>query len=154
MCERLDSQSFARSLSLLGNLMVKQRHGQSLNDYVHYMRQTCDDYNETYHMVDGSAAIHPHNLGLLMLRGISNNGPHGQAKQCVINAFDTNYLFVTSTVMQQYIAGRCTGTRYGYQFVLFHRMDVYSWVCRYCNILRVLMLRYDQYLPVRTDMHN
>jgi hypothetical protein len=29
---------------------------------------------------------------LLILRGISCNGPFGQAKQCVINAFDTNYL--------------------------------------------------------------
>jgi hypothetical protein len=56
------------------------------------MRQTFDDYNETCHMVDGSAAIHPHNLGLLMLRGISSNGPHGHAKLCVINALDTDYL--------------------------------------------------------------
>jgi spore cortex formation protein SpoVR/YcgB (stage V sporulation) len=75
LCERLDSRSFARSLSLMDNLMVRQRHGQSLSDYVHYMRQTFDDYNETCHMVNGSAAIHPHNLGLLMLRGISNNAP-------------------------------------------------------------------------------
>jgi hypothetical protein len=92
VCERLDSRSFARSLSLLDNLMVRQRPGQSLSDYVHYMRQTFDDYNETCLMVDGSAVIHPHNLGLLMLRGISINGPHGQAKQCVINAFDTDYM--------------------------------------------------------------
>jgi hypothetical protein len=35
------------------------------------MRQTFDDYNETCLMVDGSAAIYSHNLGLLMLRGIS-----------------------------------------------------------------------------------
>jgi hypothetical protein len=61
---------------------------------------------------------------------------------------------VTSTVLQQYIAGYCTSTRYGFQSVLFHRTDVYSWVRRYCNIVRVLMLQYDQYLPVRTDMHN
>jgi hypothetical protein len=92
MCERLDSRSFARSLSLLDNLMFKKRPGQSLSDYVYYMRQTFDDYNETCQMVDGSAAIHPHSLGLLMLRGISNTGPHGQAKPCVINAFDTNHI--------------------------------------------------------------
>jgi spore cortex formation protein SpoVR/YcgB (stage V sporulation) len=77
---------------LLDNLMVRQRPGQSLSDYVHYTRQTFDDYNETCQMADGSAAIHPHNLGLLMLRGISINGPHGRAKQCVINALDTDYL--------------------------------------------------------------
>jgi hypothetical protein len=64
------------------------------------MRQTFDDYNETCQMVDGSAAIHPHNLGLLMLRGISTNGPHyGQAKQCVINAFDTDYRLSADEVM-------------------------------------------------------
>jgi hypothetical protein len=62
------------------------------------MRQALDDY-ETCQMVDGSGAIHPHNLGLLMLRGISNNGPHGQAKQCVINAFDIDYMMSADEVM-------------------------------------------------------
>jgi hypothetical protein len=38
VCERLDSRSFTRSMSLLDNLIVRQRLGQSLNDYVHYMR--------------------------------------------------------------------------------------------------------------------
>jgi hypothetical protein len=56
------------------------------------MRLTFDDYNETCQMIDGSAAIHPHNMGLLMLRGISSIGPFGQAKQRVINSFDTDYL--------------------------------------------------------------
>jgi hypothetical protein len=92
LCERLDCRSFARSMYLLDNMVVIQRPGQSLNDYIHYMRQNFDDYNETCQMVYGSAAIHPHNLGLLMLRDISSSGPHGQAKQCVINAFDTDYL--------------------------------------------------------------
>jgi hypothetical protein len=50
-------------------------------------------------MVYGSAAIHPHNLGLFMLRGISSNGPHGQAKHCVINAFDTYYMLSADEVM-------------------------------------------------------
>jgi hypothetical protein len=63
-------------------------------------------------------------------------------------------LIVTSTVLQQYIARHCTSTRYGYQIVLFHRTDVCSWVRRYCNIVMVLMLQYDQYRPVRTNMHN
>jgi hypothetical protein len=70
LCERLNCRSFARSPSLLENVMVRQRHGQSLSDYVHSMRQTFDDYNETCQMVDSSDAIHSHNLGLLMLRGI------------------------------------------------------------------------------------
>jgi hypothetical protein len=50
-------------------------------------------------MVYGSAAIHPHNLGLLMLRGISSTGPFGQAKQCVMSAFDTDYLLCADEVM-------------------------------------------------------
>jgi hypothetical protein len=99
LCERLDCRSFARSLSLLENLMGRQPLGQSLSDYVQSMRQTFDDYNETCQMVDGSAAIHPHNLGPLMMRGISSSGPHGQAKQSVINAFDTNYLLSADEVM-------------------------------------------------------
>jgi hypothetical protein len=55
--------------------------------------------NETCQPIDGSAAIHPHNLGLLMLRGIFSTGPFGQAKQCVINAFDTGYLLSAVEVM-------------------------------------------------------
>jgi hypothetical protein len=50
-------------------------------------------------MVDGSAAIHPQNLGLLMLRGISSNGPHGHATHCIINAFDTYYMLSVDEVM-------------------------------------------------------
>jgi hypothetical protein len=49
--------------------------------------------------MDGSAAIHPHNLGQLMMRGVSSNGPFGHAKQCVIDAFDTNYLMSAVEVM-------------------------------------------------------
>jgi hypothetical protein len=79
--------------------MLMHRSGQSLTDHVHFMRQTFDDYNETCQMIDGSAAIHPHNIGLLKLRGISSTGPLGQAKQYVINAFDTDYLLSVDEVM-------------------------------------------------------
>jgi hypothetical protein len=34
-----------------------------------------------------------------MLRGISSTGPFGEAKQCVINAFDTSYLLSAGEVM-------------------------------------------------------
>jgi hypothetical protein len=94
VCERLDCRSFAPSLSLLDNLMLRQRPYQSLIDYVHFHRQTFDEYNETCQVIDESAAIPQHILGLLMLRG-----PFGQAKQCVINAFDTNYLMSADEVM-------------------------------------------------------
>jgi hypothetical protein len=55
--------------------------------------------NETCQMIDGSTVIHTHNLGLLMLRGIFSTGPFGQAKQYVINAFDTDYLMYADEVM-------------------------------------------------------
>jgi hypothetical protein len=92
LCERLDSRSFARSLSLLDNRMLRHRPCKSMTEYVHRMRQTLDDYNETSEMIDGSSAIHPHNMGLLMMRGISSTSHYGHAKHCVINGFDTNYL--------------------------------------------------------------
>jgi hypothetical protein len=79
--------------------MLRLRPSQSLTNYVHFVRQTSDDYNETCQIIDGSAAIHPHNLGLLMVRGISNTGPFGKAKQCVINAVDTNYMLAVDEVM-------------------------------------------------------
>jgi hypothetical protein len=61
MCERLDCRSFAcsLSLSLLDNLMPRQRPGQSLTDYIYFMRKTSDDYIETCELIDDSAAIHP-----------------------------------------------------------------------------------------------
>jgi hypothetical protein len=71
MCERMDGRSFARYLSLLDNLMLRHSPSQSLTEYVHFMRQTCDAYNETCEIIDGLVAIHPHSLGLMMQRGIS-----------------------------------------------------------------------------------
>jgi hypothetical protein len=50
-------------------------------------------------MTYGYAAIHRHNWGLLVLRGISSTGQYGHAKQCGINALDTNYLLSTDEVM-------------------------------------------------------
>jgi hypothetical protein len=43
LCERLDNRSFARSMSLQDNLVLRQRPGQSLTEYVHFMRQNFDD---------------------------------------------------------------------------------------------------------------
>jgi hypothetical protein len=73
----LDARSFARSLALLDNIMLRQRPGQTVTEYVHFMRLSFDDYNETCQMIDGSPAIHPHNLGLLMLQGISSLSHYG-----------------------------------------------------------------------------
>jgi hypothetical protein len=84
---------------MMDNLMLRQPPGKSLTEYVHFMRQTFDDYNETCEMINGSTTIHPHHLGLLMLRGISSNAPFGQTKQCIINAFDTNNLMSADEVM-------------------------------------------------------
>jgi hypothetical protein len=74
VCERMNGRSFARSLSLLDNFMLRQCPGQALLEYVHFMRHIFDDYNETCEIMDGSAAIHPYNL---MLGGISSTGHFG-----------------------------------------------------------------------------
>jgi hypothetical protein len=66
------------------------------------MRQSFDDYNETCQMIDGSAAIHPHKMGLLMLRGISSSCQYGQAKLCAIHACDTDYLLSADEVWLAY----------------------------------------------------
>jgi hypothetical protein len=50
-------------------------------------------------MIDISAAIRPHRLGLLMMRDISCTGQFGHARQFGINAFDTNYLMSADEVM-------------------------------------------------------
>jgi hypothetical protein len=50
-------------------------------------------------MIDVSAAIRPHRLGLLMMRDISCTGQFGHAKQFVINAFDTKYLMSADEMM-------------------------------------------------------
>jgi hypothetical protein len=99
LCKRMDGRSFARSLSLLDNLMLRQRPGRTLIVYVHFMRHIFDGYNETCEMIDASCAIHPHHLGLFMQRGILSTRPFGHAKQCVINAFDTNCLLSADEVM-------------------------------------------------------
>jgi hypothetical protein len=89
------------SLSLLDNLILRHRPGQSHTDYVHFMRQTFDTTTKR----NGSAAIHPHNIGLFMLRGISSNtGSFGKTKQCVINAFDTDYLLSANEVMDEEVS--------------------------------------------------
>jgi hypothetical protein len=73
LCERWGCRFFARSLSVvLDNLILWLRPGQSLADFVHFMKHTFDEYNETCEVIDGSAAINPPYLGLLMLRGISS----------------------------------------------------------------------------------
>ena len=73
----MDARSFARSLAPLDNIMLRQRPGHSVTEYVPFMWQSFDDYNETCQMIDGSPAIHPHNLCLLMLKGISSSGQYG-----------------------------------------------------------------------------
>jgi hypothetical protein len=80
-------------------MMVRQASGQSLYAYVHAVKQHFDELNECLKLKDGSAAIHPLVLALVMIRGLSNVGQYGQAKQCVINAFDTDFILSADRVM-------------------------------------------------------
>jgi hypothetical protein len=63
------------------------------------VKQHFDEQNECLQLKDGYAAIHPHVLALVMIRGLSNVGQYGQAKQCVINAFDTDFILSADRVM-------------------------------------------------------
>jgi hypothetical protein len=99
LCERLDAQSISRTLSLLDRMMVRHAYGQSVSAYVHAVKQHFDELNECLQLKDGFAAIHPHVLALVMIRGLSNVGQYGQAKQCVINAFDTDFILSADRVM-------------------------------------------------------
>jgi hypothetical protein len=80
-------------------MMVRQASGQSISAYVHVVKQHFDEVNEFLQLKDGSATIHPHVLALVMIRGLSNVGQYGQAKQCVINAFDTDFIMSADRVM-------------------------------------------------------
>jgi hypothetical protein len=79
--------------------MVRQASCESVSAYVHAVKQHFDDLNECLQRKDGSAAIHTHVFALVMIRGLSNVGHYGQAKQCVINAFDTDFIMSADRVM-------------------------------------------------------
>jgi hypothetical protein len=49
---------------------------------------------------DGSAAIHPLVLALVMIRGLPNVGQYGQAKKYVISPFDTDFILAYSGEMR------------------------------------------------------
>jgi hypothetical protein len=42
-------------------------------------------------------------LDVVMIRGLSNVGQYGQAKPCVINAFDTDFILSADRVMSSII---------------------------------------------------
>jgi hypothetical protein len=73
-------------------MMVRQASGQTISAYVHADKQHFDDLNECLQLKDGSAAIHPHLLVLVMILGLTDVCQYGQAKQCVINEFDTYFI--------------------------------------------------------------
>jgi hypothetical protein len=63
------------------------------------VKQHFDELNECMQLKDVSAAIHPHVLAMVMIRGLSNVGQYGLAKQCVINAFHTDFILSADRVM-------------------------------------------------------
>jgi hypothetical protein len=80
-------------------MMVRQASGQYVFAYVHVVKQCFDELNECLQLKEGYAAIHPHVLALVKIRGLSNVGQYGQAKKCVINAFDTDFILSADRVM-------------------------------------------------------
>jgi hypothetical protein len=49
-CERMDARSFPRFVALVDNFMLRERPTHTFTEYVHFMRQSFDDYNETCEM--------------------------------------------------------------------------------------------------------
>jgi hypothetical protein len=99
LCERPDAQFISPTLSLLDRMMVRKASGQSVSAYVHAVKQHFDELNECIQLKDGYVAIYPHVLALVMIRGLYNVGLYGQAKLCVINAFDTDFILLADEVM-------------------------------------------------------
>jgi hypothetical protein len=87
----------------MDRIMVRQASGQYVSAYVHAVKQHFDELNECLQLKDGSAAIHPHVLAVVMIRDLANVGQFGQAKQCVINAFDTYFILSADKVMSSII---------------------------------------------------
>jgi hypothetical protein len=90
LCHRLDQQSVPLTMRLAQQLVRQQRPGETLTQFVHNMRQTYDDLNESCRLADGPVVLHEHLFSIFMLAGMSQDGNLGQAKQCIINAFDPN----------------------------------------------------------------
>jgi hypothetical protein len=84
-------------------MMVRHASGQSVSPYVHAVKQHFDDLNECLQLKDGSAAIHHHVLARVIIRGLSNVGQHGHAKQRATNAFDTYFIVYVDRVMDSII---------------------------------------------------
>jgi hypothetical protein len=95
----LDAQSISRTLSLLDQMMVRHASGESVSANVYAARHHFDELYECIQLKDGSAAIHPHVFALVMIHGLSNVGQYGQAKQCIMNAFDTYFNMPADNVM-------------------------------------------------------
>jgi hypothetical protein len=67
-----------------------------MSEYFHAARQHFDDLNDSLQLTDGSAAVHPHVLALVLSRGLSIIIRCGRAKQCVIYTLDTNFIMSKS----------------------------------------------------------
>jgi hypothetical protein len=80
-------------------MMVRHASGHSVSAYVHVLKQHSEDLNECLQLKDGSAAIHPHVLVHVRIRGLTDVCHYGQAKQCVINDFDTYFIMSAYKVM-------------------------------------------------------
>jgi hypothetical protein len=77
----VDSQRIALTIRLARHLIRVRRPNESLTDFVHNMRQTYDDLNESCLMADGPVLLHKHFLNCFILVGMFQEGANGQAKQ-------------------------------------------------------------------------
>jgi hypothetical protein len=75
-------------MRLARQLIRVQRPDESLSEFVHNMGQAYDDLNESCLMSDGLVVMLEHFLSIFIVVGMSQEGPYGQGKLCIVNAFD------------------------------------------------------------------
>jgi hypothetical protein len=99
---RLDQHSIPLTMQMAQHLARQQRPGESLSQYVHNIRHTYDELNESSMLADGPVVLPDNLFSISMLARLPRKGNLGQAKQCIINAFDPN-LAISSSELTEHL---------------------------------------------------
>jgi hypothetical protein len=100
-------------MRLARQLIRVQRRDESMSDFVHDMRPTYDDMNESCLLVDGTVVLHKHFLSIFMLVSLFQEGKFRLATRCIVNAFDPNLAQSAADILVENITSSRT-TSHGY----------------------------------------
>jgi hypothetical protein len=90
MCITMDAHTISLTMRLTSQLIRQQRPKETPTLFVHNMRQTYNELNESCMLADGPVTLPEHLFNIFILVGMSHAGHLGQAKQCIKYAFDPN----------------------------------------------------------------